>query len=63
MLRRIRIRSWKDVVVIVVIGVLYALLDMVGQKYFPQISQKTRRRILYILLIIVCVILLFAVGE
>ena len=63
LMRRIRIRSWKDVVVYVVgfaayVGLLYFL-----KKLFPAMSEKTVNVISFIIVLILIVVLLFAVGD
>lgn len=60
--RRIRIRSWKDLVLIIVGGVLYALTDYLVQRFLPQIPDKVRDISLRIIFIIAIVIFLFAVD-
>ncbi len=61
--RRIRIRSWKDVVTIIVTGVVYVLLRFGLGKLFPNLSDKVLNVIAFIGGVIVCVTMLFALDA
>ncbi len=61
--RRIRFRSWKDVVLFIVMCVLYAIADNLMEKYVPAISEKNRRVILFIVFLVICLVVLFAIGD
>ena len=61
--RRVRIRSWKDVVAIIVTGVVYAALYYGLPKVFPAMSERTAKLIGFVGALIVCVIMLFALGA
>ena len=61
--RRYRFRSWKDVVLFIVLCILYAIADNLMEKYVPAISEKVRRVILFIIFLIICLVALFAIGD
>lgn len=61
--RRIRIRSWKDVVAILVTGVCYAGLLYLLPRLFPQLSQNAVKIISFIASLIVCLLMLFGLGA
>ena len=61
--RRIHFRSWKDVILFVVLCVLYAIADSLMEKYVPAVGEKTRRVILFIIFLISCVAAIFMIGD
>lgn len=60
---RVRIRSWKDVVLIIVASVLYGVGEYLMQRFIPEMSDKTRRLLLTIGMVILIVIGLFIIGD
>ena len=63
MARRIRIRSWKDVAVIIALIPIVILLQWAVKKLFPDLSERTADIIVKVVGAVICVILLFAVGA
>lgn len=61
--RRIRIRSWKDVVVIIALIPIVIILQWVVKKLFPDLSERAVDVIVKIAGVIICVILLFAIDA
>lgn len=61
--RIVRIRSWKELAVIIVGSVVYVACDYLLAQFVPQLAEKTRRTILSIGLIILLVIVLFAIDA
>lgn len=61
--RRIRIRSWKDVVIILVMIPIVIVLQWVVKKLFPDLQERTVDIIVRIAGVIICVILLFAIDA
>ncbi|MBR7039721.1 MAG: hypothetical protein IKI21_10830 [Oscillospiraceae bacterium] len=61
--RRVRIRSWKDVVAIIVTGIVYGVVYYGLPKLFPAMSERTAKLIGFVAALIVCIIMLFALGA
>lgn len=61
--RRILIRSWKDVVVIIALIPIVIILQWVVKKLFPDLSERAVDVIVKIAGVIICVILLFAIDA
>ena len=59
---RIRIRSWKDIVLIIVIAVIYVGIQQLLQKVF-NLDEKKASTIAAILSVIIAIIGVFAVGD
>lgn len=60
---RIRIRSWKDIVVYIVGIAVYILLLYGLPKLFPNLSQKAVNIIAAVILVLLVFLLLIAVGA
>ncbi len=63
MARRVRFRSWKDVLVFVLMIPIYILLTWGVKKLFPNLPEKAANVIIFIIMVILTVVLLFAVGA
>lgn len=61
--RRIRFRSWKDVVVFIAMCLFYVLLTWAAKKLFPNLSEKVTNSVIAVIMVILTVILLIAVGD
>lgn len=61
--RYVRIRSWKDVVAIAVMVVLYIILDFVLGKVFPNMNERLKKIIIYIAVLVVGLIMLFGLDA
>lgn len=60
--RRIRIRSWKDLVIIGVAIVINIVVNQLLDKMFPMMSEKLKKVILFLITLIVCVVGLAVVS-
>lgn len=63
MMRRIRIRSWKDVAAILVCAVVYTAISLGLPKLFPNIPQKAANVIAGVAGVIVTFVMLFALDA
>ncbi len=63
MARRVRIRSWKDLVLIFVAAVIIFGLQWLMKKFMPNIPEKTVTVISYVIGFVIIVIGVFAVGD
>lgn len=63
MARRIRIRSWKDLVLIIVAAVIIFGLQWLLKKFMPNMSEKTVNIISYAIGFVIILIGVFAVGD
>lgn len=63
MARRIRIRSWKDLVLILVAAVIIFGLQWVLKKFCPNIPDKVVSIISYVIGFAILIVGLFVVGE
>ncbi len=63
MARRIRIRSWKDLVLIFVAAVIIFGLQWLLKKFMPDMSEKTVNIISYAIGFVIILIGVFAVGD
>ncbi len=61
--RYVRIRSWKDVVAIIITGAVYAGLLYLLPRIFPNLSHNAVKIISFIVGVIVCIIMLFALDA
>mgnify|MGYP007070190703 CR=1 FL=1 len=61
--RYVRIRSWKDVVAIIVTAVVYGGLLYLLPRIFPQLSENTVKIISFIAGLIVCLLMLFGLDA
>lgn len=59
---RIRIRSWKDVVLIFVIGILYYGMEQLCIRVF-NFSEKTARNISILISFVIALIAVFLIGD
>ncbi len=60
--RRIRIRSWKDLVIIGVAIVINIVVNQLLDKMFPMMSEKLKKVILFLITLIVCIVGLSVVS-
>lgn len=60
--RRIRIRSWKDLVIIGVAIVINIVVNQLLDKMFPTMSEKLKKVILFLITLIVCIVGLAVVS-
>ncbi len=60
--RRIRIRSWKDLVIIGVAIVINIVVNQLLDKMFPMMSEKLKKVILFLITLIVCIVGLAVVS-
>ena len=59
---RVRIRSWKDIVLIIVIGLLYAgLSELLKRKV--GLDEKKAQTVAAIIAVVIAIIGVFAVGD
>ncbi len=63
MARRVRIRSWKDLVLILVAAVIIFALQWLLKKFMPDLSEKTVNIISYAIGFVIILIGVFAVGD
>ncbi|MBR3679920.1 MAG: hypothetical protein IKL87_06930 [Oscillospiraceae bacterium] len=61
--RRIRIRSWKDLVIIGVAIVINIVVNQLLDKMFPMMSEKLKKVILFLITLIVCIVGLAVVAS
>ena len=59
--RRIRIRSWKDLVLIGIAFGIYIGTNLLLDKMFPMMSEKRKKVILFLITLIVCIVVGLAV--
>ncbi|MBQ8079599.1 MAG: hypothetical protein IJ236_06575 [Oscillospiraceae bacterium] len=61
--RYVRIRSWKDVVAIIITALVYGGLLYLLPRIFPNLPQNAVKIISFIVGVIVCIIMLFALDA
>lgn len=52
---RVRIRSWQDLVLYIIIAVLVCIGDFLLKRFFPNMSQSIRRLIVVLAVVVICI--------